>query len=588
MTNFTPTRKKMDAIPVRPFIISAIISTMLCNTSVQAELIELSSTNNYPIHQTNLYPLNQPLSPLLTENQQAFRSKSYYDFGQGKQSTKPSQSTNTPTIHTRTIDTQAVNFTDQYRNQSIAKWSLQHLNGSMKQVNDLWVQETLQRFTAELNAQVRQQALYAVTVIDSPSINAFAIPGGVIGINAGTVMSSESMDEVASVMSHEVAHISQRHYEHSKDNKTKSLLIQAAGMVAAVVAANASEGETATAILAGSSSMARDSAMAFSRDNERESDRIGMQIMSQAGYDVHAMSKFFATLDKHSQMNRNRHTFIPSYVRTHPMSAERMSEAKSRANQYPKVSLKQRKQHQQTFDLLKWRLKVLTNSTNEANLTSAAKSSLGAKFALVHWYGDNQRWQEATDLLDELASTIDHANNSSNFELQQLLAISQAKIASNRGNHQQAVDILTAQQKVYPERRDLRLYLAYELIDTNNNDNAQKALAILQPMTVSNKNGNNEKSHDRQVWQGMQLANEVIARTSMDSKLKQIATINALRYRAYDEMWNANYSKALVSLTQAKTEAKNNKTIANGTFDALLAMIEQEIEMVKEAKNFKV
>ncbi|WP_350547274.1 M48 family metallopeptidase, partial [Pseudoalteromonas sp. 5-MNA-CIBAN-0065] len=83
------------------------------------------------------------------------------------------------------------------------------------------MQETVKEMTWRLNAQARQQAPLGVVIIDNPSINAFAAPGGVIGINTGTILAASSMDELASVVAHEVAHISQRHYESGVDERKK-------------------------------------------------------------------------------------------------------------------------------------------------------------------------------------------------------------------------------------------------------------------------------------------------------------------------------------------------------------------------------
>ena len=131
---------------------------------------------------------------------------------------------------------QRLSFAEQYQNKMLGEWSLQNINGRVKMEHDPWVQETIKNMTWRLNAQARQQAPLGVVILDNPNINAFAAPGGVIGINTGTILAASSMDELASVVAHEVAHISQRHYESGVDERKKALLMQIGGMLAAIAA----------------------------------------------------------------------------------------------------------------------------------------------------------------------------------------------------------------------------------------------------------------------------------------------------------------------------------------------------------------
>ena len=149
---------------------------------------------------------------------------------------------------------------------------------------------------------------------------------------------------------------------------------------------------------------------------------------------------------------------------------------------------------------------------------------------------------------------------------------------SEQGNWQQAAQVLESQQRLYPERRDLRLYLAEALTNSNQ---PTKAQILLKPLTE-------QQSSDRYAWQGLQLANEKLAKTSPSADIAAIATINALRYRSHDQLWNGRYESALTSLTQAKqlTQNMSNTSQANSA-RPLLANINAEMEAVKTAKDFK-
>lgn len=483
------------------------------------------------------------------------------------------QVTDPQTLDLPNLRGQGLSFAEQYQNKMLGEWSLQNINGRVRMEHDPWVQETIKDMTWRLNAQARQQAPLGVVIIDNPSINAFAAPGGVIGINTGTILSASSMDELASVVAHEVAHISQRHYESGADERKKALLMQLGGMLAAI-AASAVDGDAAAAVMMGSQTASMNSSMAFSRSNEREADRVGMQIMTQAGYDPRAMPRFFATMNQQSQLNQVENQFLPSFVRSHPLSNERLSESQSRAQQYPALSLSQQQRHQALFDLLYWRVQVTGKHASEVTLTTAAKNSLGAKLALMHWYGEQQRFTDANKVLAE----INALSSTQRQNLEPLLSITHSQLLSEQGKWQQTVDVLESQQRLYPERRDLRLYLAEALTNSNQ---PIKAQALLKPLTE-------QQPSDRYAWQSLQLANEKLAKTTTSPQLANIATINALRYRSYDQLWNGRYESALTSLTQAKQLTENLQTTdqANSA-RPLLANINAELKAIKTAKDFK-
>ena len=483
------------------------------------------------------------------------------------------QTTGTEELSLPSLRGQGLSFDEQYQNKLLGEWSLRNINSRVKMEHDPWIQETVKELTWRLNAQARQQAPLGLVIIDNPSINAFAAPGGVIGLNTGTILAANSMDELASVVAHEVAHISQRHYESGADERKKALLMQIGGMLAAI-AASTVDGDAAAAVMMGSQTATMNSSMAFSRNNERDADRVGMQIMNQAGYDPRAMPRFFATMNQKSQMNQTANQFLPSFIRSHPLSNERLSESQSRAQRYNALPLNQQQRHQALFDLLYWRVQSTGKHASETALMTAAKNSVGAKLALMHWYGEQQRFEEADNLFVEL-SALPIAKRQ---VLEPLLSITKSQILTEQSKWQQAAEILESQQRLYPERRDLRLYLAEALTNSNQ---PTKAQALLKPLTE-------QQPSDRYAWQSLQLANEKLAKTTDSAPLKSIATINALRYRSHDQLWSGSYERALTSLTQAKklTENLQNTNQANSA-RPLLANINAEIKAVKTAKDFK-
>lgn len=445
-------------------------------------------------------------------------------------------------------------FNDHHINYAIAQWSLRRVNDSLKLIDDAWVNEQIFAMTAQMNAQVRSQALLSVPIIDDDDINAFAVPGGLIGINTGTILSSQTLDEVAGVLSHEIAHLSQRHYEHRQDEKGKLLALQLGGLLTAILASSVS-GNLATTALIGSQTATAETMATHSREHEREADRVGMQIMSQAGYDARAMAVFFGKLHKQMSLLQSKDAFIPSFVQSHPLTAERLSEATSRANQYPVVSVIAKAHQAKLFDKLTWRLKYLTKKATLSELKTASTHSQGAYLAWVSALADDGKTTQALQAF--LAGKFEPSDP--------LACITHAHILTKKSDHTQAVSVLSSCQAVYPERRDLRLHLADTYVSISD---TAKALGLLKPLTE-------RTPHDRQAWALTQKAYE---KSSMD---KNIATIHALHARSQVELWGGKYDGALQSNAQAIKLAKQNPKFNT------LAMLESSRDEIMGARDFK-
>lgn len=165
--------------------------------------------------------------------------------------------------------------------------------------------------------------------VADPAINAFAMPGGFIGVNMGLVLLCQSESELASVLSHEISHVTQKHYARMVDDQRKNAWMGIAGLAAAVLAAKAGKGDAAQGALMGTQAAMAQNYLNFSRDNEREADRIGFQYLSRAQFDPAAMSTFMERLQRSSSLNDTG--IVPGYLRTHPVSGERIADAQDRA-----------------------------------------------------------------------------------------------------------------------------------------------------------------------------------------------------------------------------------------------------------------
>ena len=164
------------------------------------------------------------------------------------------------------------------------------------------------------------------------TINAFALPGGFIGVHTGLLTASESESEVASVLAHEVAHVTQRHIARMLGQQQQMQLPVLAALAAAILLGR-SRPDLASGAAAAASAGAIQTQLSYSRDFEREADRIGFQALEAAGFDVHAMGTFFEKMQRGSRIADDGS--VPGYLRTHPITTERIADAQNRAASLP-------------------------------------------------------------------------------------------------------------------------------------------------------------------------------------------------------------------------------------------------------------
>lgn len=196
-------------------------------------------------------------------------------------------------------------------------------------------------------------------LIREASINAFALPGGFIGVHTGLFLASQSESELAGVVGHEVGHVVQRHIARQIARQKDNAALTMAAIALAVLAARSSP-DLASAAIVGAQAGAMQAQLNFTRDNEREADRVGIQILDGAGFDPQAMPAFFERLQKATRIVDTG--AAPAYLRTHPMSYERMADMQGRADQ-----LKYRQVPDSLeFLLVRARLRVLTDPPREA------------------------------------------------------------------------------------------------------------------------------------------------------------------------------------------------------------------------------
>jgi len=168
-------------------------------------------------------------------------------------------------------------------------------------------------------------------LIQDNQINAFALPGGFVGVNTGLLLSAQGESEVASVLAHEIAHVTQHHIARLITQQKQSQLMSLAALAVAILAARSNSDVAGAAATFGQAGVAQ-SQLNFTRGNEQEADRIGLQILEKSGYDPHAMPTFFERLQRATRLSEGG---APSYLRTHPLTYERIADIQNRVQDVP-------------------------------------------------------------------------------------------------------------------------------------------------------------------------------------------------------------------------------------------------------------
>lgn len=199
---------------------------------------------------------------------------------------------------------------------------------------------------------------FSFFAIRDNTVNAFAMFGGFIGVNTGTILTAQSESELAGVIAHEIAHVTQHHLARQiakeKQNTIPSMIAMAVGVLAA-----RSNSSVAAASIASAQAGVIQAQLAYTRDFEREADRLGFQSLDKAGFDVRSMGDFFERLQKSGRLYENN---APVYLRSHPLTVERISDMQNRAQDSPYRQVVS----SLDFQLVRAKLRALMGTPREA------------------------------------------------------------------------------------------------------------------------------------------------------------------------------------------------------------------------------
>ncbi len=304
--------------------------------------------------------------------------------------------------------------------------------------------------------------------IRDSAINAFALPGGFIGVNTGLISASDAESEVASVLAHEIAHVTQRHLARQLGIQKQMQMPMMVAMAAALLLGR-SRPDLATGAVVAAQGGAIQSQLSFSRDFEREADRLGFQTLAGAGFDVRAMGVFFEKMQRYARLADSG--AVPGYLRSHPVTTERIADAQARAESMP---YRQRADSLE-YHLVRARLRAETGDASDAVrlFTDAVNDRRfahepGARYGLAVAY---LRAKEPKRAEAELARLRADKIVSPMVET----LASRARLALN--DQAGALELLRAALARYPHRRPILYALLETLQALGRFDEVQAALA---------------------------------------------------------------------------------------------------------------
>lgn len=355
--------------------------------------------------------------------------------------------------------------------KELGKAFFRSLHRQLDITQDSDIEQYIQSIGARLvaNSDAPAGDFHFFVVLDN-AINAFAGPGGYIGVNSGLIITSESESELASVLAHEIAHVTQRHLYRAYEAANQLSIPTAAATLAAVLLGtqSAALGQAAMAAIQAGSAQAQ---INFTRSNEQEADRVGMQTLARSDFDPRSMPVFFERLQ---QSSRYYGQGIPEFLRTHPVTTSRISDTRGRSEKYPY------RQYPDSLDyqLTKAKLRVMTagNKTDIYNFfTTASRQGTTeqravARYGLALIYLENNQFEIARSIFTQLTAEYPRQH-------QYIAAL--ARIEDETRNFDKALDVYQKALKQHPNNFWLKMEYVSTLLKADQADQARKILQTL-------------------------------------------------------------------------------------------------------------
>ncbi len=353
-------------------------------------------------------------------------------------------------------------FSDQ-EEQALGRAIMRDVYADPRYLDDPEVESYLNQLGYKLvSVSSRNQREFTFFVVSDPSINAFAMPGGNIGVHTGLLLAAQSESELASVIAHEIAHVTQDHIARMVAAQSQSYWPTMAALALALLASR-SNPNVASAAIASTQAYSIQNQLNYSRDYEREADRLGYEMLTRGGYDPRGMSGFFNRLQR---ANRFYDTSAPAYLRTHPLTSDRIADMESRSEAAPYHQV----EDSLDFQLVRARLRAQEGSPQDAVLAARAalkekrySSETAARYGLAAALVRARQFKEAETEVQKLLS-----GKPSHPMIQQLAA----RAALAAGQSGLALQRFQAGSEAYPGYRPLQYGHIAALLNAGRNSDA--------------------------------------------------------------------------------------------------------------------
>ncbi|GIU23893.1 M48 family metalloprotease [Shewanella sp. MBTL60-007] len=374
------------------------------------------------------------------------------------------------------LGTAAVNTFSLEKETEVGDAYMRVIRGSAPMLND----PVLNQYLTELGNKLVAHATGVKTpfyffLLRNDEINAFAFFGGHVGVHTGLFLNADTESELASVLGHEITHVTQRHLARSIEAQHKTSPATIAGMLGAILLTIASP-QAGMAALATTQALATQSKINYTRLHEKEADRIGMQVMVDAGFDPNGASDFFGKLATRYRFT----TKPPQMLLTHPLPESRISEARIRAQQYPHRQIPDNL----NFQLAKARIQVRFSGYSEQAALSIFDKQLKHHrytFKSAALYGKAlalfrlKKYDESEKIIDELL-----AKSPNNL----FFIDTKTDLLSQRGAQKEAISLLLTQKQLKPTSQVVNTNLANVYIEDNQ---VGKAIPLLEELIFLDK-----------------------------------------------------------------------------------------------------
>ena len=349
--------------------------------------------------------------------------------------------------------------------RQIGEAAMRDLRRSLAIVDDPLINEYIQslgyRLVANSDSQQRQFTFF---VVNDPTVNAFAAPGGFIGINTGLILITESESELASVLAHEIAHITQNHFLRAMESASRMNLPATAALIAAIILGQDSRA-LGGAVIGGYIQQR----INFTRANEQEADRICIDVLMRSNFDPRSMPVFFNRLQQSGRFSSNA---VPDFLSTHPVTTARIADAGSRAEQLPKTAVNESESYRLIQAALRVKvekdpvqsLRYFTAQIKNERYKNDVATQYGYALALSEAGQHKPARQVITKLLQKTPDNL-------------LLLAAKGEIELAARRYQEASNVLAGALQLYPDNHALTLLYANVLLQ---NKQAERASIVLQ------------------------------------------------------------------------------------------------------------